>query len=152
MNKRSKSDETFAEQVYVPLNDEMDFEEILSQAINEGLTCISTIVAPVLRAYLDDAVAIEIGRMKSGSSDKDVKTLEKGLEKLFGFGAKVFEKKILEALYAKLSLDLETEHGISLSEGVKKARKIYESKMRKGKTSKKDRHMPHARSSRARKG
>jgi len=152
MNKRSKSDEIFAERVYVPLNDEMDFEGILSQAINEGLTCISTIVAPVLRAYLDDAVAIEIGWMKSGSSDKDVKNLEKGLEKLFGFGARVFEKRILEALYTKLSLDLETDHSFSLSEGVEKARKIYESKRYKSKTSKNDRLGSNARSSRARKG
>jgi hypothetical protein len=121
MNENSRQKGTYTEPVCVTLTSEIDFEEALSQAINEGLATISTIVTPVLRAYLDDAVTYEIGRMKARSTIKDIRTLQKGLEKMFGFGAKVFEKKILESLYAKLSLTLETRHNLSFVQAVRKA-------------------------------
>jgi hypothetical protein len=152
MNERNKSNGALIEPAYIALNDEMDFENALSQAINEGLATISTIVAPVLRAYLDDAVTCEIGRMKSRSTIKDVRALEKGLEKMFGFGAKVFEKKILEFLCTKLSLDKETLQNLSFSDAVKKAKEIFDSKRRKNKKSMKGRHESYTRSSVARKG
>jgi hypothetical protein len=152
LGKNNVQDGTFTEPVFMTLNGEADFERALSEAINEGLACISAIVAPVLRAYLDDAVTCEIGRMKSRSTIKDAKALEKGLEKMFGFGAKVFERRILEALYTKLSLSLETPRSLSFSEAVKKARDIFESKMSRNKKSKSDRPRSYAKSSGARKG
>jgi hypothetical protein len=152
MNERNKPNGTFTEPVYMALNDEIDFENALSQAINEGLASISTIVAPVLRAYLDDAVTYEIGRMKSKSTIKDVRTLQKGLEKMFGFGAKVFEKKILEALYTKLSLSLETRQNLSFLEAVKKAKQAFDSKTRKNKKYTSGKHRPYIESDDARKG
>lgn len=152
MNERNKPNGTFTEPAYVTLNDKVEFENALSQAINEGLASISTIVAPVLRAYLDDAVIYEIGLMKSRSTIKDVKALEKGLEKMFGFGAKVFEKKILEALYTKLSLNPEIRHTLSFSEAVKKAKKIFDSKTRKNKKHTIGTHRSHTGSSGSRKG
>ncbi len=151
MSERNKPEEAFAEPVYITLNDEADFERALSQAINEGLASISTIVAPVLRAHLDDAVTYEIGCMKSRSTVKDVKALEKGLEKTFGFGAKVFERKILEALYAKLSLDLETRQNLSFSEAVKKAKEVFESRKCKNKKTESSKPRLRAKSSGARK-
>jgi hypothetical protein len=132
------------------LDHETDFEEALSQAINEGLACISTTVAPVLRAHLDDAVTWEIGFVKSRSTIKDVGTLEKGLEKMFGFGAKVFEKKILDALYTRLSLDPQTRQNLSFLDAVKKAKEIFESKTHK--KTKSSRHRLLAKSHGARKG
>jgi hypothetical protein len=151
MKARNKSNEMFAEPIYVASDFETDFDKALSQAISEGLACISTIVAPVLRAYLDDAVICEIGHMKARSTAKDVKALEKGLEKMFGFGAKVFEKKILEALFVKLSLNLEPQQNLSFLESVRKARAIFESKARKTKKSVNSKK-PDTKSNGARKG
>ena len=136
MNKGNNLKEVFTKPAYIGMNEETDFEGILSRAISEGLTCINTIVAPVLRAYLDDAVTTEIGRMKSRSTVKDAKALEKGLERIFGFGAKVFEKKILEALFEKLSIDLQAGENKSFSEAVKEAKRIYESRMLENQASK----------------
>lgn len=133
MNERHQQDGTSAEPVYVALNGDPDFEKALSQAINEGLTSISTIVAPVLRAYLDDAVLYEIGCMKARSTIKDARALEKGLERVFGLGAKVFEKKILESLYTRLSLNLEKRSDIPFSQAVKKAKDAFDSRKHKNK-------------------
>jgi hypothetical protein len=135
LNERTKSDAAVKEPVYITLTDETDFEKALSEAIGEGLACISNIVAPVLRAYLDDAVTCEIGRMKSRSTIKDVETLEKGLERMFGFGAKVFENKILEALHTKLSLNMETQQDVSFLEAVKEAKSAFDSRKCKNKKS-----------------
>ena len=133
MNERNKSKGTYAEPVCVTSSGETDFERALSQAINEGLASISTIVAPVLRAYLDDAVVYEIGRMRSRSTPKDVKDLERGMEKVFGFGAKVFERKILESLYARLSLTPKTRQNLSFSQAVREAKKAFDSKKNRNK-------------------
>ena len=138
MSKMTRLNETLTVPVFINLSDGADFERVLSQAINEGLTSISTIVAPVLRTYLDDAVVSEVGRMKSRSSIKDLKALENGLEKMFGFGAKVFERKILESLCAKLSIDMEMREDLCFSETIEKMKRIYESRKEK-KTGKKAR-------------
>jgi hypothetical protein len=152
MRENNKSNGMLAEPIYVALECETEFEKALSQAISDGLACISTIVAPVLRAYLDDAVTCEIGRMKSRSTIKDIKALEKGLAKMFGFGAKVFEKKILEALYARLSLTLEPQQNLSFLESVKKARAVFDSKTSKTEKSRNSRNRQDSKSNRARKG
>jgi hypothetical protein len=139
MNKRDKQNGARIEPIYMTLDSEIDFEKALSQAINEGLESISTIVAPVLRAYLDDAVFCEIGRMKTRSTIRDVRKLESGLEKMFGFGAKVFEKKILESLYIRLELKSETRENLSFSQAVKKAKEVFDLKHKIKKTSNKTR-------------
>jgi hypothetical protein len=136
MIKTTRLNETLIVPVFINLSEGADFERVLSQAINEGLTSISTIVAPVLRTYLDDAVVSEVGRMKSRSSIKDLKALENGLEKMFGFGAKVFERKILESLCTKLSIDMEMREDLCFSETIEKMKRIYESRIEK-KTGKK---------------
>jgi hypothetical protein len=143
MSEKNRQSGIRFEPVYIASNNEMDFEEALSQAINEGLASISTIVAPVLRAYLDDAVFYEIVNMKAQSSVEDVRKLEVGLEKMFGVGAQVFEKKILESLCAKLSLKLETGQNLSFSKAVKKAKEAFEL------TKHKNKKTPHVRTRKA---
>jgi hypothetical protein len=150
LSERNKQFRTATEPIYIAMDYETDFEKALSQAISEGLACISTTVAPVLRAYLEDAVTWEIGFIRPRSTIKDAGSLEKGLEKMFGFGAKVFEKKILDALYTKLSLDLETRQNLSFLEAVKKAKEIFEAKT--SKKSKGSRHRSSTKSYTARKG
>lgn len=126
MNEKERQNGIGIDSVYVSLNSQMNFEEALSQAINEGLASISTVVAPVLRAYLDDAVFSEIGRMKAKASIKDARNLEVGLQRMFGLGARVFEKKILESLYARLSLKSDKEQNLPFSQAVKKAKQAFE--------------------------
>jgi hypothetical protein len=148
---RSKEQPQNAVPVFLDLDNEMSFERILTKAVNEGLTSISNIVAPVLRIYLDDAVTTEIGCMKSESTLKDIKALEKGLERIFGFGAKVFERKILMNLYAMLSLNFDPEQSLSFLGAVKKARKIYESRKHTNKKPRDRGHMSLLKPSHARK-
>ncbi len=132
---KSRNYETTTEPIYVTLTERKDFDTELSYAISEGLETISAVVAPVLRAYLDDAVKCEIGRMKAKSTLKDVKALEKGLQRMFGFGAKVFEKKILEILYARLSIDFEPKRSCSFSDAVRKAKRKFDLQNLKKRTS-----------------
>jgi len=106
-----------------------EFERALAQAVCKGLEAISDTVAPVLRIYLDDAMAIEIGLIKSRISVKNAKLLERGLEKVFGFGARVFEKKILENLHANLALEIEIPPNFNFSKSVELAKELYESKI-----------------------
>lgn len=124
------------------MNERDNFDEIFAEAVYEGLSVIGTLVAPVVLMYLEndgliksklnplqDAMVIERGLMKSKLSIQDAIALEKGLEKIFGFGAKVFEKKILDILYAKLQLTKEIEQSFEFANEVKEASELYKSKL-----------------------
>ena len=104
------------------------FDQKFGEAVYEGLQWTSGLVANILGSFLQDAMIYETGWGKSNRSIKDAATLEKGLERIFGFGAKVFEKKILELLYTKLQLDTkQLGHDFKFSKEVKKAKQLYKS-------------------------
>lgn len=120
-------DEIFVEAfVEEELKEEEKFEKSFAEAVYDGLSWISSLVAPVLRIYLKDAMTLEIGLRHHKLTVKDAKNLEKGLEKAFGFGAKVFEKRILESLYVKLGLDEEIREDFRFSKEIMRAKKLYE--------------------------
>jgi len=108
------------------------FDEIFAEAVYEGLSWISCVVAPVLHIYMEGAMTFEIGLRKSKLSIQDAKTLEKSLEKIFGFGARVIEYRILKILYAKLKLKKEFEQNFKFSNEVEKAKELYEIKLSAG--------------------
>jgi hypothetical protein len=110
-----------------------EFDEIFAEAVYETLSWTSCFVAPVLHVYLHDAVNWEFGARKSNVSIQDAKDLEKGLEKIFGFGAKIVEYRILGTLYAKLRLRETIEQNSKFSIEVERAKRLYESKLRAAK-------------------
>ena len=115
-----------------------EFNEIFAESVYEGLQWTSGLVANILRSFLQDAITYETGWGKSKRNIEDAETLEKGLERIFGFGAKVFEKKILDILYTKLQLDTHTKnfgHDFKFSKEVKKAKKLFKSNLSSGERS-----------------
>lgn len=124
------------------MNERNKFDEIFAEAVYEGLSVIGGLVAPVVLMHLEnsglmksklspleDFRVLDSGLMKSKLNMQDAIALEKGLEKIFGFGAKVFEKKILDILYAKLQLNKEIEQNFEFANEVKKASELYKSKL-----------------------
>jgi hypothetical protein len=108
---------------------EMDgFEEILAEAVYEGLAWVNSIVAPALDTCIQGATTVEIGLRKTRLNMRDCEALEKGLERVFGFGAKVIESRILKVLHSKLGLSKEIKSDFKFFDEVKKARELYKSK------------------------
>jgi hypothetical protein len=105
-----------------------EFEEALAEAVYDELSLISNIVASALDICIQKATSVEIGLRKTRLNMNDCEGLEKGLEKVFGFGAKVVECRILKALNAKLGVTKEIKQNFKFSEEVKAARKLYKIK------------------------
>jgi hypothetical protein len=105
-----------------------EFEEILAEAVYEGLSWVSSIVAPALETCVQGATTVEIGLRKTRLNTRDCDALEKGLERVFGFGAKVVESRILKVLHSKLGVSKEIEPRFKFSDEVKAARKLYKPK------------------------
>ena len=127
MNKRlSIQEETENAPASITIGKDEEFEEALAEAVGEGLEYISEAVAPILRIYLSDAMSIDVTVLKSRLNDNDAKALQQGLEKMLGFGARIFEKKMLVNLQSKLGLRYQVERNFVFSEEVKKARRLFE--------------------------
>jgi hypothetical protein len=56
----------------------------------------------------------------------DPEAFDEGLKEIFGFGAKVIEKLILEALYGKLQSPKEINNDFNFVEEVKNAQKFFD--------------------------
>lgn len=104
------------------------FEESLAEAVYEGLSWVNGIVAPVLDTCLRGATTEEVGLRKTRLNMRDCEILEESLERVFGFGAKVVETRILQVLHSKLGVSKEIEPSFKFSAEVRKARKLYRSK------------------------
>jgi len=127
LNKRlSIQEETENAPASITIGKDEEFEEALAEAVGEGLEYISEAVAPILRIYLSDAMSIDVSMLKSRLNDNDAKALQQGLEKMLGFGARIFEKKMLVNLQSKLGLRYQVERNFVFSEEVKKARRLFE--------------------------
>lgn len=101
--------------------------EILVEAVNEGLSSICSSAAPSVLFFLE-----KNGSIKSTSNIGDLKTFAKGLERIFGFGATVIEKKILEVLCMRLQLPdpKETKKNFEFAKEIGKIIELYEAKTR----------------------
>ena len=106
-----------------------DFEENLAEAVYEGLSWVGSVVASTLDMYLQDALTLETGLRKTRLSIKDCENLEKGLEKTFGFGAKLVESKILRILHSKLGVTRAIEANFKFSDEVRTARELHSSRL-----------------------
>jgi len=92
------------------------------EAVQEGLNSISPSVSNVVFFYLKKNASIRFDEYIVKPE-----ALEEGLEKIFGLGAKVIEKKILEVLYVKLEVPRKIEDDFEFAEEVKNAQKLLES-------------------------
>ncbi len=102
-----------------------NFEENLAEAVYEGLSWVSNVVAPALETYLQDALTIETGLRKAKLNIQDCENFEKALEKAFGFGAKVVEHKIIKILHSKLGVNKAIEADFKFSDEVRMARDLH---------------------------
>ena len=99
-----------------------EFYVLLAEAIHEGLSSISPSIPPVVFLYLKKNASIQ-----SNQYVDDPQAFDEGLKKIFGFGAKVIEQKILEVLYRKLQVPREIKDDFKFVEEVKKAQKLLNS-------------------------
>lgn len=106
-----------------------DFEENLAEAVYEGLSWASSVVAPLLDMYVRDAQTFEIGLRKTKLDIKDCEKLEKAMEKAFGFGAKVVEIKILKILQSKLGVNKIIEANFKFTDELRTAKELYNSRL-----------------------
>ena len=111
------------------LREAENFEENLAEAVYEGLSWVSNVVAPALETYLQDALTIETGLRKAKLNIQDCENFEKALEKAFGFGAKVVENKIIKILHSKLGVNKAIEADFKFSDEVRMARDLHCSKL-----------------------
>jgi hypothetical protein len=105
-----------------------EFEEFLAEAVYDELSLISNMVASALDICIQKATSVEIGLRKTRLNVNECEDLEKGLEKVFGFGAKVIECRILKALNAKIGASQDIKQNFKFSDEVRTARKLYKSK------------------------
>ena len=97
---------------------------ILVEAVHEGLSSICSSAASSVLFFLEKS-----GSIKSTSNIENLKTFEEGLERIFGFGAIVIEKKILEVLCMRLKLpDSKTKNNFEFTKEIGKAIELYEAK------------------------
>ena len=95
------------------------FNTILFQAVYEGLNSIGASIPSAIIPYLEKDGSIGPGRVIN-----DPDAFDEGLKKIFGFGAKVIEKKILENLYVKLRIQQEVQDNFSFPEEIKNVQKM----------------------------
>ena len=95
------------------------FNTVLAQAVREGLDSIGPSIS--------DAVLFHLQRTEAVCFDRyfvDIEAFDDGLKKIFGYGAQVIEKRILEVLYVKLEAPRKIGGCFRFPEEVKKAQKL----------------------------
>ncbi len=98
------------------------FNTVFAQAVQEGLDSIGPSISDAVLFYLQRAEAV-----RSDRSFADPEAFDDGLKKIFGYGAKVIEKRILEMLYVKLEAPRKIGGDFRFSEEVRKAQKFISS-------------------------
>lgn len=92
---------------------------VLAQAVQEGLDSIGPSISDAVLFHLQRSDAIRVDQHFI-----DPEAFDDGLKKIFGYGAKVIEKRILEVLYLKLEAPRKIRDDFRFSEEVKKAQKL----------------------------
>ncbi len=97
------------------------FYVVLAEAVDEGLRSISPAIPPIVLSYMNKTTST-----RSSHHIDDPKTFDESLKEIFGFGAEVIEKIILDALYRKLQAPKEIKHNFNFVEEVKNAQKFFD--------------------------
>ena len=97
----------------------LEFDTVLTEAVHEGLDSIGPSIADAVLFYLKKKAAIQ-----PNCHDLDPEVFDCCLKGLFGWGAEIVEKRILECLYLKLEVRIKIDRGFVFANEVKKARKL----------------------------
>jgi hypothetical protein len=100
-----------------------EFYVVLAEAVQEGLRNIGPSIAPVVLSYMNKKASV-----RSDNYANDPEAFDESLKEIFGFGAKVIEKSILETLYGKLQSPKEVNHDFNFVEEVKNAQKFFDAR------------------------
>ena len=95
---------------------------VLTEAVQEGLSSVSPSISELVFCYLQKNASVQ-----SNQHAVEPEVFEKCLKSIFGFGAKVIEKRILEALYVKLEVQRKIVDDFKFAEEVKNAQKLSKS-------------------------
>ena len=95
------------------------FGTALTEAVQEGLDSIGPSITEAVLFYMKKKAAIQLD-----NHNLDPETFDVCLKGLFGWGAEIVEKRILECLYLKLEVRIKIERGFVFADEVKKARKL----------------------------
>jgi len=98
---------------------------VLTEAVHEGLDSIGPSITDAVLYYMKKKAAIQLD-----NRDLDPEIFDGCLKGLFGWGAEIVEKRILECLYLKLAVRTKIERGFVFADEVKKARKLLGSSVR----------------------
>ena len=98
------------------------FEKILFQAAYEGMNVIGNSVPSAIIPYLE-----KTGSIESSGVIANFEAFDKDLKKIFGFGAKIIEKKILEILCAKLQIPLEVDNDFDFDNSIQDIKRKFHS-------------------------
>ena len=101
---------------------ESKFGTVLTEAVEEGLDSIGPSITDAVLFYMKKKAAIQLD-----NHNLDPEIFDGCLRGLFGWGAEIVEKRILECLYLKFEVRIKIERGFVFADEVKKARKLLNS-------------------------
>lgn len=102
-----------------------EFGTVLTEAVQEGLDSIGPSITDAVLFYMKKKAAIQLD-----SQNLDLESFDVCLRGLFGWGAEIVEKRILECLYLKLEVRTKIQRGFVFADEVKKAQKLLDSPSR----------------------
>jgi hypothetical protein len=105
---------------------ESKFAVVLTEAVQEGLESIGPSIADAVLFYVKTKASIQLD-----DHNLDPEVFDNCLKGLFGWGAEIVEKRILECLYLKLEVRIKIEGRFVFADEVKKARKFLGSSRRR---------------------
>jgi hypothetical protein len=97
----------------------LSFNAVLVQAVQEGLDSMGPCISDAVLIHLQKVDAVRFHQQSI-----DAEAFDDGLKKIFGYGAKLIEKRILELLYRKLETPRKIRDDFTFSEEVKKAQEL----------------------------
>lgn len=92
---------------------------VLVEAVQEGLDSISPSCTDIVLFHLQKHTSI-----RTDKPNIDPEAFDDCLKEIFGFGAKVIEKKILECLFLKLEAPQKIDCDFKFAEEVERAQRL----------------------------
>lgn len=101
---------------------EEEFEGLMVIAIDEGLkSIVGEASTKVIYYQLEKIFQIGMNELIKNSEK-----LTEGLEKIFGYGARILETAILQKLYEKLNLNFKEKESCKFKDYIEEAKKYYQ--------------------------
>ncbi len=97
------------------------FSKILSYSIKEGMQFLGDTPKQAVVIYIEKKHSIT-----EDEYSKRLETFHRGLTEIFGIGAKVIERRIVEHLYGRLALKFRQQENWTIVEYVEEAKKTLE--------------------------